>query len=121
MHRGDHKPVVEFQRMPRFVLGQKHLMQLLSGPDTDFPDVAVRRNGPRQVKDAHARDLWNEHLAPVHVLNRTQYEPHALFERQPKTRHAWIGHRDLSCLALLTKKGDNTASDTHDIAIPDTR
>ena len=101
VRRLDHVHIVQFHRVPGFVFGDQHLVQLFSGTDADAFHLATRSNGFRHVRQPHAGNLGNEDFAAMHLLDAAHHEAHAMLQREPEAGHAGIGNGDLAPLALL--------------------
>ena len=99
--RLDDIEVVEFQRVPSVVTGDKQFVKLLARPDADRFLLAVRADGRRKIGDPHRWDFRNEYLAAAHHLQTLLDKTRAVLEADPEARHARIGDWQLALTALL--------------------
>src|SRR6266700_4150082 len=85
-------------------------MELFSRPDADAINLAVWPDGLSHIQQLHAWNFRNKNFTAMHLLDAADYESHTLIERDPETRHARIGDRDPSPLALFQEDWNHTAA-----------
>src|SRR5713101_1707003 len=90
MRRLNHEHIFGFERLPRLVLRNQHLVQLLSRTNPDVLHLASESDGLRQVHQPHAGNLRNKNLAAMHLLEATDHKLHAPLQRQPESSHSRI-------------------------------
>ena len=74
------KEGIEFERVPRVVVGDQQFVQLFARPDADGLLLAVRANCRGEISDPHRSDLGNKNLAAMHHAERPLHEFRAVVE-----------------------------------------
>src|SRR5579863_5271379 len=92
-------------------------MQFLARSNSNGLDRASWGNSFRQIDEPHARNLRNENLSSMHLLDTADDETHTLLERQPETRHPGIGERDPPQPLLLLKDRDHTTATSNHVPV----
>ncbi len=95
-------------------------MQLLAGPDADDLGGDTGGHGLGEVGHAHRRDLGDEDLAALGVLEANRTRSTACGQRDPEAGHPLVGDRELPGLELLLEQGDDRAPGADDVAVPNT-
>src|SRR5581483_5249972 len=77
-------------------------------------------NGPSQIHKPHAGNFRHEDLPAMHAFEASDHKPHALFQGDPKPRHASIGHGDPAVCTLCQEHGNHAAPAPHDVSVTTT-
>src|SRR5580658_1727650 len=117
MRRLNHVHIFGLQRLPRLVFRDQHFVQLLSRTNPDVFHLASGSNGLRQIQQPHAGDLGDKNLAAVHLLQAADHKLYPLLQRQPESRHARIGDRDLPAPPLFEKYRDHAPPAADDVPV----
>ena len=78
------------------------------------------RDRLRKIDHPHARNLGDEDLSAVHLLDAAHHKAHAVLQRDPETGHPRIGERDAAAASLLQENRDHASPASHDVAIAGT-
>ena len=98
--------------------GDQQLVQLLAGADADHVTGRAGCDRLGEIGHAHRRDLRDEHLAALHVLERVEHEIDGLGERDPEPGHALVGDRDAAVALELVRGNTGTTEPREPTTLP---
>ena len=99
--RQDSEVPIVLDGVPRIILGDHHLVELLTRTDADDLPLAAWSDRFGQIHDVHAGNLGHENLATVHQFKAPDDKLDSFLQRDPKSSHPRVGDRDLSVSTLL--------------------
>ena len=116
---GDDVIVLELIGMVGVVSRAHHLVQLLPRADADNFLGQLGGHGAGEIRNAHRRDLRNEHFPPLHAGEVGQHELDPLLQGEPETGHLGMGNGQAAgpFLDQAIKEGHHRAPGADHVAI----
>lgn len=116
---GDDVIVLELIGMVGVVSRAHHLVQLLPRADADNFLGQLGGHGAGEIRNAHRRDLRNEHFPPLHAGEVGQHELDPLLQGEPETGHLGMGNGQAAgpFLDQAIEEGHHGAARPHHVAV----
>lgn len=116
---GDDVVVLELIGMVGVIGRAHHLVQLLARAYADDLLGQLGGHGAGEIRDAHGRDLGNEHFPPLHADKVGQHELHSLLQGEPEAGHLGMGDGQAAGAFLdqSVEEGHHRAAGSHHVAV----
>src|ERR1700722_4162315 len=118
MRRLNHVHVFGLERLPRFVIGDQDLVQLLSRTNPYVLNLAAGSYCLGEIQKSHAGNLRHKNLTAMHLFQASDYELNALFQSQPEARHTRIRDGDFGGAPQCQKNRNDASAAAYYVAVP---